>query len=139
GLALPTATAIYSLFALAALGRQTTPGSQVVPAATVVCGLALALITLGAFVALVQRAFETTQIGGILRSLMRRGYAVIDEVHPRGAPGAVAAPPAPDPQARELAHDGPPAVIAAVDRTALVRLARQTGGFVTVLPHVGEY
>ena len=40
-------------------------------------------MTLGAFVALVQRAFESTQIGGILRTLMRRGYAVIDEVHPR--------------------------------------------------------
>ncbi len=139
GLALPTATAIYSLFALAALGRQSEPGSQVVPAATVVCGLALALITLGAFVALVQRAFETTQIGGILRSLMRRGYAVIEEVHPLGGPTAAAPPPAPDTPALELAHDGPPAVIAAVDRHALVRLARQTGGFVAVIPVVGEY
>ena len=59
GLALPTATAIYSLFTLAALGRQANQaGRDYVPAATVVCGLLLALITLGAFVALVQRAFE---------------------------------------------------------------------------------
>jgi uncharacterized membrane protein len=139
GLALPTATAIYSLFALAALGRQSTPGTEVVPAATVVCGLGLALITLGAFVALVQRAFETTQIGGILRSLMRRGYAVIEEVHPRGAAGGVTAPPPLDAPAVWLAHDGPAAVIAAVDRHALVRLARQTGGFIAVIPQVGEY
>src|SRR4029079_13004310 len=52
GLALPTATAIYSLLPLAALGRETDKaGRDFVPAATVVCGLLLALITLGAFVA----------------------------------------------------------------------------------------
>jgi uncharacterized membrane protein len=141
GLALPTATAIYSLFALAALGRQTNEaGGDFVPAATVICGLLLAVITLGVFVALVQRAFESTQIGGILRSLMRRGFAVIEEVHPRTAPsGGVAAPPTVDGDAKELSHTGPPAVIAAVDRDALVRLARQTGGFVAVIPVVGEY
>ena len=95
------------------------------PAATVIFGLALALVTLGAFVALVQRAFESTQIGGILRTLMRRGYAVIEDVHPRDAPiDDVPAPPPARDDAVELAHPGPPAVIAAVDRAALLRLAR---------------
>ena len=141
GLALPTATATYSLFALAAIGRQTnTVGRQFVPAVTVIFGLALALITLGAFVALVQRAFESTQIGGILRTLMRRGYAVIEDVHPRNAPiDDVPAPPPLRDDAVELTHPGPPAVIAAVDRAALLRLADQTGGFVEVAPVVGEY
>jgi len=141
GLALPTATAIYSLFALAALGRQPDQaGRDYAPAATVVCGLVLALITIGAFVALVQRAFESTQIGGILRTLVRRGYAVIEEVHPRAGPsGGASQPPDLDAGANELAHQGRPAVIAAVDRKALVRLARQTGGFVAVVPVVGEY
>jgi uncharacterized membrane protein len=140
GLALPTATAIYSLFALAAIGRQTTAsGRDFVPTATVVCGLLLAVITLGAFVALVQRAFESTQIGGILRALMRRGYAVIDDVHPRDAPHDDAAPLRADVDATEVTHTGPPAVIAAVDRAALLRLARETGGFVFVVPSVGEY
>jgi uncharacterized membrane protein len=141
GLALPTATAIYSLFALAAIGRQTSESGRFVPTATVLCGLLLALITLGAFVALVQRAFESTQIGGILRALMRRGYAVIDDVHPRDAThdDDAAALPSPDVDATEITHPGPPAVIAAVDRAALLRLADQTGGFVTVVPAVGEY
>ena len=44
-------------------------------------------MTLGAFVALVQRAFESTQIGGILRTLMRRAYAVIEDVHPASCAG----------------------------------------------------
>ena len=93
GLALPTATAIYSLFALAALGGQSQDaGRDFVPAVTVLCGLVLAVITIGTFVALVQRAFELTQIGGILRSLMRRALAVIDDVHPLADRGDERAP-----------------------------------------------
>src|SRR4051794_7975645 len=83
GLALPTATASYALFALAAIGPQTQQSGTFAPAVTVVFGLALAAVTLGAFVALVQRMFESTQIGGILRALMRRAHSVIDDVHPR--------------------------------------------------------
>jgi uncharacterized membrane protein len=130
---------MYSLLALAALGSQNSrPGEDYVPALTVTVGLALAVGTLGAFVALVQRAFENTQIGGILRTLLRRAYAVIDEVHPRGE-SAAAAPERPAGPTTELTHTGAPAVIAAVDRAALLRLARQTGGYVTVVPVVGEY
>jgi uncharacterized membrane protein len=139
GLAFPTATASYALFALAAIGNQTRGSGDFAPAVTVLCGLVLAAVTLGAFVALVQRAFESTQIGGILRTLMRRAYAVIDDVHPRNAPGEDAAAPAADARPREITHRGPPAVIAAIDRTALLRVADQTGGFVDVVPVVGEY
>ena len=88
GLALPTATATYSLFALAAVGRQTDRlGEDVAPALTVGVALLLALITIGTFVALVQRAFDSTQIGGILRGLMRRAHHVIEDVHPEGERG----------------------------------------------------
>jgi uncharacterized membrane protein len=139
GLALPTATASYALFALAAIGRETHRSGDFVPAITVLFGLVLAAVTLGSFVALVQRAFEITQIGGILRALMRRAHAVIEDVHPRDARvGDAAAPPA-DAHPREIAHAGPPAVIAAIDRAALLRIADQTGGFVDVVPVVGEY
>lgn len=83
GLALPTATASYSLFALAAIGRQTDRlGRDAVPAITVLVALVLAVVTFGAFVALVQRAFDSTQIGGILRGLLREAHRVIEEVHP---------------------------------------------------------
>ena len=89
GLALPTATATYSLVALATIGHETDRARAAISCPSPPCcsGWLLALVTLGAFVALVQRAFESTQIGGILRTLMRRGYAVIDEVHPRGTSG----------------------------------------------------
>jgi uncharacterized membrane protein len=139
GLALPTATATYALFALAAIGRHTNTSGEFVPAVAVVFGLVLAAVTLGAFVALVQRAFDSTQIGGILRTLMRRAYAVIDDVHPRDAPARDAVVPPTDAHPREVGHTGPPAVIAAIDRAALLRVADQTGGFVDVVPVVGEY
>jgi uncharacterized membrane protein len=139
GLAVPTASASYALVALAAIGRQTNRSGDFVPAITVLFGLVLAGVTLGAFVALVQRAFESTQIGGILRTLMRRAYAVIDDVHPRDAPAGDAVAPAADARPREIRHTGPPAVIAAIDRAALLRVADQTGGFVDVVPVVGEY
>jgi uncharacterized membrane protein len=139
GLAFPTASASYALFALAAIGRQTNRSGDFVPAITVLFGLLLAAVTLGAFVALVQRAFESTQIGGILRTLMRRAYAVIDDVHPRDAPAEDAPAPPAEARPREVMHTGPPAVIAAIDRAALLRVAEQTGGFVDVVPVVGEY
>jgi len=107
--------------------------------ATVVVGLVLLVVTLGAFVALVQRAFELTQIGGILRSLMRRALAVIDDVHPPAARGDERAPITLDPHAEVFVHEGPAAVVAAIDRAALLRLAGETGGFVEVLPTVGQY
>ena len=90
GLALPTATAIYSLFALAAMGRQTQHARAGLRARRDgdLSASLLALVTLGAFVALVQRAFESTQIGGILRALMRRGLR-----RDRGRPSARRAEP----------------------------------------------
>lgn len=140
GLALPTATASYALFGLAAIGRQADKfGHDFVPAATVLFGLVLALVTLGTFVALVQRTFEHTQIGGILRTIMRRGYAVIDEVHPHQEAATRQAPEWDGGRRTEVAWRGRPAVIAAVDRAALLRVAEQSGGFVDVIPLVGEY
>ena len=141
GLALPTATATYALFALAAIGRESERiGDDAVPGATVIAGLILLVVTLGGFVALVQRAFDLTQIGGILRGVMHRAHAVIEDVHPVAAGFEDAPQSVPeDPHAAEVIHLGRPAVVAAVDRSALLRLARQTGGFVDVVPRVGEY
>ncbi len=142
GLALPTATASYSLFALAAIGREVNrTGENVAPALTVSVALVLAFLTFGSFVALVQRALDSIQIGGILRGLMRSAYRVIDDVHPHGQPEPLpddAAPSAATPAA-DVLHDGPPGVVASVDRAALVRLAGQTGAFVEVVPMIGQY
>jgi uncharacterized membrane protein len=139
GLALPTATASYSLFALAAIGRQADrTGADVAPSLTVGVSLLLALITIATFVALVQRAFDSTQIGGILRGLMRRAHHVIEDVHPERDLELVREDHTAGP-AVEVRYDGPPAVLASVDRGALLRLARETGAFVEVVPAIGHY
>jgi uncharacterized membrane protein len=139
GLAVPTATASYSLFALASVGREAErTGDEVVPGITVLVALIFTCATFAVFVALVQRAFDSTQIGGILRGLLRRAHHVVEDVHPRGGRVHDVEPPT-DATPVELRHAGPPGVIAAVDRSALVRLAKQTGAFVDVLPMIGEY
>jgi uncharacterized membrane protein len=138
-LAVPTATASYALFALASIGRETDrTGADVVPAITVGVALLLACATFATFVALVQRAFDSTQIGGILRSLLRRAHHVVEDVHPRGGRAHDVSPPAGDAPV-DVRYEGPPGVLAAVDRGALVRLADQTGAFVDVIPMIGEY
>jgi uncharacterized membrane protein len=141
GLALPTATASYALFGLASIGRQADrTGEDVAPALTVGVALVLTFVTFAVFVALVQRAFDSTQIGGILRGLMRGAYRVIADVHPygQGEPdlrGEAAAQRA----GVEMHHEGPPAVLASVDRAALIRLAREADAFVEVVPMIGQY
>jgi uncharacterized membrane protein len=140
-LAFPTATASYALFALAAIGRQAdSSGDDVAPALTVGVALLLSIVTVGAFIALVQRALDRTQIGGILRMIVRRMYRVIDDVHPHGS--VAAEDPTPEPSGErvvEVRHTGPPGVLASVDRAALVALARHNDTFVEVVPMVGHY
>lgn len=138
-LVLSTATAAYSLGALASLGQRNENASA--PLFTVFFGLVLAIATLAWFAALVQRAFEKIQIGGILRALGRQAWRAIDDVHPSVHSGqALPTPSLPkDTALSEIELTGSPGVIAAIDRGALVKLADVTGGFVEVLPQVGEY
>lgn len=140
GLVLSTSTATYALFALAAVDRLST-GETGVPTLTVVFGLLLAVATLGWFAALVQRAFESIQIGGILRSLTKNLWRVIDDVHPslEENPSLPKATAPADASIAEIQHHGGPGVVAAIDRRALLKLAETTGGFVEVVPQVGEY
>lgn len=140
-LVLSTATAAYALFAMAAIDRLTDGGETQVPALTVMFGLLLAVATLAWFAALVQRAFESIQIGGILRALAKKAWRVIDDVHP--APEYNPMLPEPeipaDAAVSEIELNGDPGVLAAIDRKALIRVADVTGGFVEVIPQVGEF
>lgn len=138
-LVLSTATAAYSLGALASLGQREEEANA--PLFTVFFGMLLAIATLAWFAALVQRAFEKIQIGGILRDLSRQAWRAIDDVHPSVHAGvALPTPTLPtDASISEIELTGAPGVIAAIDRGSLVKLADVTGGFIEVLPQVGEY
>ncbi len=138
-LVLSTATAAYSLGALASVGQRDE--SSAAPLFTVFFGLLLAVATLAWFAALVQRAFEKIQIGGILRALSMQAWRAIDDVHPSVKAGcAMPTPTLPTGcSVSEIELLGAPGVIAAMDRGALIKLADVTGGFVEVLPQIGEY
>ena len=140
-LALPTASASYGMFALAAIGREAdSSGEDVASALTVGVALLLAIVTFGTFIALVQRAFDSTQIGGIFRSIVRRTHHVIGEVHPANAETTELAHRAEEgTPVVEVVHSGAPGVLASIDRAALVRLARETGSFVEVVPMAGHF
>lgn len=142
-LALSSATATYSLFALAAIGRTSfaAENQNSVPAITVTFGLLLAVATLGQFAHLVQRVFESIQIGGILRTLSRRAWQVIDDVHPHPESAITTTEPTipAGTQVTSIEHSGKPGVIAALDRKALLKIADGVGGLVEVVPQVGEF
>lgn len=141
GLALPTATASYAMFALAAIGREAdSSGEDVASALTVGVALLLAFVTFAGFIALVQRALDSTQIGGIFRAIVRRTHHVIRDMHPISAETAELAHVAEEATPMvELTHEGAPGVLASVDRAGLVRLAGESGAFVEVVPMVGQY
>lgn len=138
-LVVSTMTAAYSLGALAAVD-QNADNSEA-PFATVVVGLAFAIATLAWFAALVQRAFENIQIGGILRTVARQAWRAIDEIHPSPETSQLLPIPVKPEEVgiSEVEHGGKPGVVAAIDRAALVRLAQKSGGFIEVIPQVGEF
>lgn len=140
-LVLSTTTAAYSLFALAAIDQLAVGDENHVPALTVLFGLILAIATLAQFAALVQRAFESIQIGGILRTLGKQAWIVINDVHPPLESAMTLSRPVPpsDVSVAEIEFPGRPGVIAAIDRKAVLKLAAQTGGFIEVLPQVGQF
>ena len=141
GLALPTATASYAMFALGSIGRQASEsGDEIASALTLGVALLLAVATFAGFIALVQRALDSTQIGGIFRAIVRRTHHVIRDIHPVSAETAQLAHRAEEAlPVLEIAHAGPPGVLASIDRAALVKLARRSGAFVDVVPMVGQY
>jgi uncharacterized membrane protein len=138
-LVMSTATAAYSLGALTSVDQL--PAQSNAPLLTVAAGLAIALGTLAWFAALVQRVFENIQIGGILRSLARQAWRAIDDIHP--SPERSQLLPVPvrpeESSVAEIEHEGAPGVVAAIDRAALLKIADTTGGFVEVIPQVGEF
>lgn len=138
-LVLSTATAAYSIGSLVSIDQR--PDGAEAPLTTVVLGIVLAVATLAWFAALIQRVFEKIQIGGILRTVAIQAWKAIDEIHP--SPERAKLLPVPvrpdDATVAEIEHEGRPGAVAAIDRGALVRLAEATGGFVEVIPQVGEF
>ena len=97
-------------------------------------------MTFGGFIALVQRAFDSTQIGGIFRAIVRRTHHVISEGHPVGAGTGAAAAEAAAGRDHDRGHALRGARCARVSGSCGAGAAGpQNSAFVEVVPIAGQY
>jgi uncharacterized membrane protein len=133
-----TATFLYAIAALAWVDRN---GSGKVPlvSSLVVVGLLLASVAM--FVGLIER-IGLLQINRMLAFTGNEGRRVIEAIYPESDSGSAA--PAPPEDFRRLAvtqtliHRAQPEVIQALDTSALVGLAKTSGGVIEMLAAVGD-
>ncbi|HEY8277653.1 MAG TPA: DUF2254 domain-containing protein [Methyloceanibacter sp.] len=126
------------LFALGTVARiETTVPGLVMWAAAI-----LGLISIMAFLFLIDYAARLLRPVSILWRVGERGLAVIDSVYPRPIGNADAAPAqrpqlsAPD---RIVTHRGTSAIVLAVNLKTLVAEARRVDGVIEVVPRVGDF
>lgn len=134
------ATFIYSLVALIWTDRG---GSGTVPLFTTLLVIALLIVSLLAFVRLIQ-SVNDLQIHNVLQEIGSRGRTVIRAMFIRiadlDADGENASAPPADlgPVTQTLSYSGDPRVIARLDIDALVRLAQNANAVVSIECGVGE-
>lgn len=125
------------LFAIGALDRIETTVSQLVVFFAGVFGL----ISLAAFLYLIDHAARLLRPISILQRVGEAGLAVIESVYPE----PTRRPPPQrlhselGPADRIVAHAGTSQIILAVDTQSLVAEARKTNGIVVLLPVVGDF
>jgi uncharacterized membrane protein len=138
-----TATFLYALAAIVWVDRE---GSGKVPLFTMLLAIALLLVSVAFFMALVQR-LTMLQITRVLAYTGDQGRAVIERDYPRSAAGerATGAPDAPDAEiallasaSQVLTHHGGPATIQTVDVRRLSALASRAGAVVSLGAAVGD-
>jgi uncharacterized membrane protein len=132
-----TATFLYAIAALVGVDRS---GSGRVPLISTVAVAVLLLASVGMFIALIQR-IGLLQINRMLVFTGDQGRKVITTVYPPLNSGVAVIGPEEFqalPRAQTLVHDGAPRSIQAVDATALVNLAKESGGVIEVLAAVGD-
>ncbi len=130
------APAIYALVSLRVLGRD---GSKVVPSITVALNLALLIAAVLVFFLLVSRLLDLLRPRRVIAQIVEQGLEAIREVYPfeRGRTPSLDVPQTPIDAV--VCHEGPPAVLAALDRGRLVRAAAAADVVVEVAVSVGGY
>ena len=131
-----TATFLYSLGALSWVDRY---GSGKVPFFCSWLAILLLMVSVGLFVALVQR-LRILQVGRMLAFTAGRGRKAIESLYRRRGAG-----PAPDaagirgtPVTQVVNHRGPMRTVQAVDAEAMGAVAESNGAVIEVVPAVGD-
>ncbi|PZT69017.1 hypothetical protein DN402_16935 [Streptomyces sp. SW4] len=123
-----------ALFALVALSHVR---GDSVPRVTVTVAVGLVLVDAVTVLYLLASLRHAVTGGGLARAVGERLRTVIDQAYPVGA--AACAEPGEPSGGAPLVHDGPPAVIFAVDERRLTRLAARHNVRVRLLHGVGSF
>ncbi len=127
------------VFAIMALNRVETTINEIVP---LLCA-ALGLISIAAFLFLIDYAARLLRPVSILAHVGDKGLTVIETVYPERvsdtADVAGASVDLPTGTSTEILHDGRSEIVLAVDLASLVRQARQADGVIECLFQVGDF
>ena len=131
------APAIYALVSLRLIGQN---GSKIVPSVTVMVTMGLLIAAVLVFFLLVSRLLDLLRPRRVIAQIVEQAMLAIDDVYPfelGQMPSLELTPEAP--VSRVVHHDGRPAVLSAIDRARLVRVAAQADVIVEVAVGIGEY
>jgi len=127
------------VFAIMALNRVETTINEIVP---LLCA-ALGLISIAAFLFLIDYAARLLRPVSILAHVGDKGLTVIETVYPERVSDTadvdVASDDLPTGTSTEILHDGRSEIVLAVDLAPLVRQARQADGVIECLFQVGDF
>ena len=133
------------LFALIATAVTGSGPDAIVPTRTLLFALALALASVGWFIALITHTMDNLRVAHVTQMVSAQARLAIDAVYPDdetgpGGTAAVVAPPAADAApVQELRHRGVGAVLVSLDRRGLVREAVQRDAVVKLVVAVGDH
>ena len=128
---------VTMLFALGAMNRV----GEDVPRLTVWLAMLLGGISLAAFLYLIDYAARLLRPVSILRHVAEQGFRVIEDVYPApaGAGEATSGMRAMEGPGRTVTKSGTSEIILALDRKALVALAKEHDGVVEVTARIGDF
>jgi uncharacterized membrane protein len=111
-----------------------------VPPITVGLAFALLLATLAAFVAYLHRMTQLLRVQYVMRTVVEKGAASLEESFPAGADYVQADEPVPSAAPETLVGGrAPVGVVQAIDCDALVRLAQERAAWIELLVETGQY
>jgi uncharacterized membrane protein len=129
---------LSGLFAIKALYRIDTHVPQLVVLLTAVLGL----LTLIAFLYLIDYAARMLRPVSLTKRLGDTGLVVLESVYPEmleSAKDAATSVPDPGPAERTIPHAGVSGIIVAVDVPQLIAEAEKAGGIIEFAPYVGDF
>lgn len=136
-----TATFIFSLTALLTYGHVER---GVLAISTVLIVTTLLLLSIGLFIAMISRATDSLRASRVIRLLTDRGHAAIETTYPKPYREPRELPDQPGgrqlgPVTQVVRHvGGSSALLIALDRAELARLAAEAGAIIEYVPAIGD-